>query len=383
MTRVGLVLIINDNWLGGVNYYRNLVTAVYNMPNRNIEFVIFTDRKSSCKYLEDFQHLEIIRTSLFDRFSLAWLFRKVGIRLFRNDFLFSRLLKKNKVDILSHSGWLGKKSKIPAIGWIPDFQHLHLQNFFTEKEREFRNKSFADLCNLCTKVIVSSHDALKDLYQFAPGAIDKAVILRFSVPPMKIADNSSDLDELKLKYSFTSPFFLLPNQFWAHKNHKVVVEALGILKKKNKKITVLATGNTHDPRQLNFFSSLEKLIESNDVKGEFKVLGLIPKNHLEVLFINANAIINPSLFEGWSTTVEEAKVLGKRILLSNLSIHQEQKPTLGVYFEPHDANKLALLLEEYVNVICLNEPDINEAEKNFINYGVTYQNIVNHVVHQA
>jgi hypothetical protein len=69
--------------------------------------------------------------------------------------------------------------------------------------------------------------------------------------------------------------------------------------------------------------------------------------------------------------------------LSNLSIHQEQKPTLGVYFEPHDANKLALLLEEYVNVICLNEPDINEAEKNFINYGVTYQNIVNHVVHQA
>ncbi len=51
MIKVGLVLVINENWLGGVNYYRNLTNAVNLLPNRNIEFIIFTDTKSTNKIL--------------------------------------------------------------------------------------------------------------------------------------------------------------------------------------------------------------------------------------------------------------------------------------------------------------------------------------------
>jgi glycosyltransferase involved in cell wall biosynthesis len=382
MIKVGLVVIINENWLGGVNYYRNLTNAVSFLPNRNIEFIIFTDTKSSNKYLQDFKYSKIVRTSLFDRFSLAWILRKLCIRLLKNDFLFIRLLKKNNIKVLSHSGWLGKKSTIPTIGWIPDFQHLHLPSFFTKKECTVRNRAFRDVCNLCSNVLVSSQDALKDLLEFSPKSVDKAIVLRFSVPFKKEVTQLTSLDELENKYGFKKPFFLLPNQFWAHKNHKVVIEALGILKKQNIKITVLVTGNTHDPRQPDFFSSLEKLIVSENVKEEFRVLGVIPKSDLDSLFFYADAIINPSLFEGWSTSVEEAKAFGKRILLSNIPIHQEQQPKLGIYFDPYNAEGLAKLLIENLNNSSNNNFSVAESNEAFINFGLAYQKIVERIAHK-
>jgi len=55
-------------------------------------------------------------------------------------------------------------------------------------------------------------------------------------------------------------------------------------------------------------------------------------------------LINPSLFEGWSTTVEEAKALGKHIILSDIPVHREQNPPRSDYFHAHDANALAQIM---------------------------------------
>jgi glycosyltransferase involved in cell wall biosynthesis len=379
MIKVAIVLNIKDDWLGGASYYRNLAHAVYCVPKRSIEFVIFTDTKSDDKYLQDFKHLKIIRTTILDSHSPAWIIRKLFIHIFKNDFLLIRLLKKNKIDVMSHSGWLGRYSKIPAIGWIQDFQHMHLPNFFTKKECKTRNRAFLDLCELCSKVIVSSQDSLKDLLEFSPKSKDKAIVLRFAVPFKQDISQLTSLAELQDKYGFKEQFLLVPNQFWAHKNHKVVIEALGILKKQNIKIIVLATGNTFDPRQPNFFSSLENLIASENVKEEFKILGMISKNHLDSLFVHAKGIINPSLFEGWSTSVEEAKVLGKKILLSNISIHQEQNPEHGIYFDPHKPSQLAQLMQSVFSA----PDDLVKAfisNDSVIKYGETYQDIIEQLV---
>ena len=53
------------------------------------------------------------------------------------------------------------------------------------------------------------------------------------------------------------------------------------------------------------------------------------------------AVLNPSRFEGWSVSVEEAKSLGKLVLLSDIDVHREQAPPDGVYFGVDDAAGLA------------------------------------------
>ena len=86
--------------------------------------------------------------------------------------------------------------------------------------------------------------------------------------------------------------------------------------------------------------------EAAGVRGAFRVLGLVPYEHVTALSRDSQALINPSLFEGWSTTVEEAKSMGKRILLSRIPVHVEQDPPGGTFFDPADPDELAALMEE-------------------------------------
>ena len=62
------------------------------------------------------------------------------------------------------------------------------------------------------------------------------------------------------------------------------------------------------------------------------------------LMKNSIAVINPSLFEGWSSTIEQAKSYGKKIILSNIKVHKEQNPKGAEYFHPANANQLSKIL---------------------------------------
>lgn len=347
MTRVGFVANIEGGllgWLGGVSYFRNLLNALYALPDRKIEAVIFTAARMQEKYFDGFPAVQIVRSRLFDRGTLPWLMRKVWIKSFSRDFLLERLLERHSISVLSHSGWLGERASIPAIGWIPDFQHVHLPHCFDSNEVVLRNREYRRLCRYCSAVIVSSHSAQADLEKFDAHAHAHSHVLQFvsaSAPQASGPSGSKDLEE---KYQYIGRYLLLPNQFWKHKNHQIVIEALGLLHGEGKKILVLATGPTEDYRNPDHFQSLMTRIEELGIAESFRYLGLVPSADLAALMQDAIAIINPSLFEGWSTTVEEAKALGKRLILSDIPVHREQDPPGATYFAPDDAKGLADIL---------------------------------------
>jgi glycosyltransferase involved in cell wall biosynthesis len=60
------------------------------------------------------------------------------------------------------------------------------------------------------------------------------------------------------------------------------------------------------------------------VESNYRVLGVIPRQDMMVLLAHSGGVLNPSRFEGWSTTVEEAKALGKALMLSDIAVHREQ-----------------------------------------------------------
>src|SRR5262249_9754797 len=75
-------------------------------------------------------------------------------------------------------------------------------------------------------------------------------------------------------------------------------------------------------------------------------LGEIPSRHVALLMRASVATVNPSLFEGWSTTVEEAKSLGVRTVVSDLAVHREQLGADAEFFDPHDVAAIAASLEK-------------------------------------
>ncbi len=87
------------------------------------------------------------------------------------------------------------------------------------------------------------------------------------------------------------------------------------------------------------------------VEAEFRFLGMLPYDEVIGLTTQCHALVNPSFFEGWSTTVEEAKSLGARLVLSDLAAHREQAGDQAIYFDAHSAASAAnALLEAWRHV---------------------------------
>jgi glycosyltransferase involved in cell wall biosynthesis/SAM-dependent methyltransferase len=338
LIRVGLVL--GTSSLGNVNYYRNLLGAVLAQPDRRIEPVLLLGEHLDEAVLAGMPPLEVIRSPWLDPLTPRWAVRKIWQQVLASDPLLERLLRSHGIDVLSHSDFLGKQASIPAVCWIGDLQHRQLPQFFSPSERLYRDRDFRMQCRHATRILVSSHAVQRALAEFEGSSTEKTRVLQFVAQPRSDGE-PTDRSTLEGQYGFSGPYFHVPNQFWAHKNHDLILDALGILKERGEPVLVLSTGATEDYRQPAFFGSLMARAERLGLADQFRALGVIPYRDLVGLMTNAVALINPSRAEGWSTSVEEAKSLGKRIVLSDIPVHREQAPLDGVFVDPDDPNDLA------------------------------------------
>ena len=233
-----------------------------------------------------------------------------------------------------------------TIGWIPDFQHLHLPQFFGPQDLQQRNATFRRLAEKATVVMLSSEAAHDDFAQFAPDHAGKARVIPF--PSLLAFDDLND-DPVATRNKFNLPekFALVANQFWAHKNHALVVQALAQLKSTGLRVSVVMTGlpsDHRDPANKNF-SALLQAIAAAGLNDQITILGLVPYNDLVNLMRTATLIIQPSRFEGWSTVVQDAVALGRPLLCSDIAVHREQVPRALGFFPTDRADVLAELLE--------------------------------------
>lgn len=340
MTIVAFMLDVGPGWLGGLNYYRNLFSVVSQYQAKDFRIKAFVPTGTDMSIFQDFpKEVEFVPTTFLQRGSFSWLIRKSFLKLFRKDWILSSYLRKHSIDVISHLQSAIYCPRIKTIAWIPDFQHKHLPDFFTCDEIAARDVTFAAMAREMDAVILSSCTAKADFVSYYPQYADKARVLHF-VPQLDFSPVLAS-SGLEARYGVKGRFFFLPNQYWVHKNHKTVIEALHILKEQGRYVCVVSTGSTQDYRVPKHFAAIESMIEKYGVKDRYFILGIIPYADVQSLAEASVGYINPSFFEGWSTTVEEAKYRGKPILLSDLPVHREQAPAKGVFFDPNDAEDLA------------------------------------------
>lgn len=228
----------------------------------------------------------------------------------------------------------------PYIFWIPDFQFLHLPEFATADYIQQQKKLAREGASKATLVMLSSNDALIDFRNFSPENAHKGRVVQFvkTIPGELLTASPSFVLE---KYQLPEHYFYVPNQFWKHKNHILVLQALKELKQKGIAPFVVFSGNVHDFRNPGYFNELLSYISQNGIRNQVAFLGMIPYGDVIALIRQSVAVINPSLFEGWSTTVEEVKSIGKRMILSDIGVHKEQAPDTGVFFRKNDSSDLA------------------------------------------
>lgn len=353
MIRVGFWYDYGIEYSGGLNYFRNLLYAISIANKNNIQPLVFFGTDIDKRIINEFsQYATVIQTSVLTRNTLPWLFHRTLYKLFDSQFMVDTVLKKHGISVVSHASMVsGKKKPYRIIMWIADFQYLHLPNFFPGLDVDKKTKQLNKVIAESDVVVLSSFDALSDFKNITPEKLtQKGRVLQFVSQPSSsyVSKTNSSRTYLEEKYKFSGKYFFLPNQFWRHKNHQTVFEAVHLLKEKGKNVQIICTGwlSEHGFKKSDYISNLIDFIDENDLQENIKILGSI--DYIDVLSLSRHsiAVINPSRFEGWSSSVEEAKSIGKPVILSNINVHIEQNPEFGVYFDPNNKLELSNILEK-------------------------------------
>jgi len=337
MTRVGFRPFGGAVWQGGRTYLWNLLYAITAYA-RELQPVLLVrpDEEASDLLLPGVERFET--SALLDAPRLRTIGRTLELAVRRNP-IERAWLSRARVDVLSHAAPVGG---VPTISWIPDVQHRHLTQLTSRYESIMRDLTFREMLRDASVVVASSEHARDDLVRWYQADRNKLRVLRFVSQPRLAPDKMISLAELRSKFDLPARYVHLPNQLWKHKNHDLVVDALRAVPE----VVVVATGPREDYRHAGVYDELLGRIRAAGVADRFRHLGLVSFPELISLMHHAVAVVNPSRFEGWSTTVEEAKSLGKRVLVSDIPVHREQAPARASYFSVDDPGALATLLRE-------------------------------------
>jgi len=349
--RIGLVATYGYDFLGGVEYIKNIVFALSNLSKdvrSTFEICLICRKSSSALYDEARPHVDhvyFLDTALGSPTIINTIHWIIAFTLFNNrDPSYHGFLKKAQIDfVFPHFEASRRRRTYRSAAWIPDCQHKYLTQFFSEQEIQSRDKDFTSVAKYASVIAFSSKNAEKDFREFFYKGKYEAKILFPRVYPLPVW---YEADPIKIQENYHLPdrFFFINNQFWQHKNHRVVFEALKILSDREINPAVVCTGCMYDYRNPTFLDTTLQTINRLGIAHQIYLLGIIPRIDMIGLLRRSIAMVQPSLFEGWSTVVEEASCLGKPIILSDIPIHIEQTPSHGILFKSNSAEDLSHIL---------------------------------------
>lgn len=346
--KIALIFSYNEQWIGGTYYITNLIAALGLLPDVDKPELIILSNKKDFKYLCSLVNYPYL---IFDELNenpsskLLKTLNRVSQRLIKKK-IFRRRFNEEVLAVFPfrNVNYLENVPVEKRIFWIPDFQEKHYPEFYTQEHLERELEVNTKIATKSRKLLLSSQDAENDLKKHYPNYTTTPFVVHFAVDVPK----KSDLDSADLLKKFELPeeFYFSPNQFWRHKNQILVIKAVEILKSQGVNVCVAFSGKEYDYRSPDYTIELKEYVINNNLSDNIKFLGFIDRSDQLKLLEICRAIIQPSLFEGWSTVIEEAMAFNKLILTADLNVNKEQLGQKGVYFDRYNPSSLVEIIHK-------------------------------------
>jgi glycosyltransferase involved in cell wall biosynthesis len=367
---IGILFSVSDGWIGGSYYFLNIIAAINNLPDEKKPILlIYSSDTSGYEAAKKIGYPYLLyKNSAFKYSLIERVINKASRLLFKQNIIVKGLSEKEMPVLFGYYEQLMFYKCKRKVYWIPDFQEHYYPDFLGEDIVLDRRKKHLELIRRNAEFVFSSESALNDFNSIYPKNSCKISVVKFAVTHTNY--DFVDIKKLQGKYNFKDSYFFTPNQFWAHKNHLIILKALVVLKKEGVFVQFLFSGklNENDSHVKRLFA----FIKENDLDKQIVFLGFIAREEQLCIMKNAIAVVQPSLFEGWSTVVEDAKAMGKYIVASDLVVHQEQILEDNVaFFNPFDEHDLSGIIKELISInpkdVKINYQDkINAFAKDFL-----------------
>jgi glycosyltransferase involved in cell wall biosynthesis len=258
--------------------------------------------------------------------------KKVG---WRERFLFSC-----NMDMLWYPTPSVVTMEIPFITVVWDLQH-RLQPYFPEvslnAEWDLRERHYASVLRRATYIVTGTEVGKREIEQFYGVPGERTRILPHPTPEFAFEPPQGDDDEVLARYGIQRPFVFYPAQFWPHKNHVGLLEAVCLLEQRHGlSVDVVLVGSDKGNRGF-----IEENATRLGINDRVRFPGFVTQHELVVFYRNALATTYVTHFGPENLPPLEAFAAGSPVVASNVSGSEEQLGHAALRVDPRDHAAIA------------------------------------------
>ena len=369
MLKVGVFLDKSAEAGGMLQYAKKCVTVLD--QNDNIDMLIASSFKNCNKVFstESLNNVIYVKIGLIERLIILFCLAIGGNYFLRKQV--SRILpsirKINAIDIdfwfFPSQDYLSCFINSASVNTIHDLMHLYepsfpeVSSYFRGRLRDNRYKGILETSSL---VLVDS-DVGENHVRQSYGDI-KALVrtVHYSPPDYIYLNPPEDFDA---KYDLPKDFLLYPAQFWEHKNHARLLEAINIVKEHYSDVNLVLTGGTSE--------KAKRLIAQASTLGLSENIffyGYVPDEDISGFYKRSRGLIFPSHFGPTNIPPLEAAVCQVPLAVSDVYGMRDQSKDLAFYFDPLDVRDIANACELLWSDNELRELKLTKLTANQVDY---------------
>jgi glycosyltransferase involved in cell wall biosynthesis len=334
---------------GGFNQALSAIRQMARLCENRYDFLVFTSEAENIPYFEKIgleartfrpgiadKWVAVAATGECTRFIQSKL--KVVGRL-------ERELQLNKIDLAYFVTPDRRSLTLQRINYVatvwdlchrdsPEFPEVRDNVEFLSREFLYSNTLSQALFVLCDSLTLC--DRMSRRYGLDK---ERLIAMPFSPGPFTESVHSEAKEAVLELYGLAKGYYFYPAQFWAHKNHVRILQALELLNKKGKTPHVVFSGGDQGA-----MSHVKATASKLGVSEQVQFLGFVPAEHVRGLYEGCRAVVMPSYFGPTNLPPLEAWKLNKPLLYS--SHLSEQSGQAALLFDPDSAVELAKAMDD-------------------------------------
>jgi len=300
-----IAVIFDSTVTGGGGFYQSLASCLYlsKLENKSGNFYFIANSNEVFERLKK----ENLNALLLKNYFLSQIFYQLSksgfLNLFfkffkiKNPFLY--FINKNNFDLVIFLGPSLLINLVDKINFIVSIYDINfkLDNFFPEY---LSNKLFLEKdeivrksVNQSFKIFVDTKRSKNELIEVYNCPENKLEIQSFIPYLPSLEKNIDTIDSAKIIQKLgleNKKFIFYPAQFWAHKNHRYIIDAVYLLKKKrNINLNVVFCGS-----EKGTLSFVKNLIDIKGLKENFFIFDFLSEQEIFALYKNTIALVMPT-----------------------------------------------------------------------------------------
>ena len=231
------------------------------------------------------------------------------------------------------------RAPVPTLGTVHDLMHRYERQFPEVSENgeyEAREFHFGETSRWARGVLVDSEVGKAQLIESYDVPPDKVFVLPY-IPPAYVFESDQSRDyQVVTRYRLPKKFFFYPAQFYRHKNHVALIDAMAVLKLIHPDVHLVLVGT----RERNGFADVQAQVTRLGLEDNVKFLGYVPDQDIPALYRAARALVMPTYFGPTNIPQLEAFALGCPVATSRIYGIPAQVGDAALLFDPSSVDEI-------------------------------------------